>query len=238
MIKTIVTAAGPNMLPVLTRFSLPSFSWFAERQGYTVQVTHLQQDDTVRKSDSAKRARWQKLSIIRGALEQSKVVVWFDADVIICRNDTDILESLGPTDYQGLVLHSVPSENRINPNTGVWVMRQTEKAFRFLDTVETIGIPEGRWSDQGAVLEALGWIKGDDRYHGARMPDNPTEFIEGTTWLPIGWNQAYYASRSNPEDYMGRPTVPNPFAVHFMAMTIADRLKYMGTVMAESIHPN
>jgi len=231
MKKALVTAAGPSMLPVLDRFSLQSFKRFAYKQGYSVQVHYLESDDVERKSEAAKRARWQKLRIIRDALMQNDAVLWFDADVFICRTDTDILESLDIADYQGLVLHHVPSENRTNPNTGVWIMRHTAKSFHFLDAVEAIGMPEGRWSDQGAVLEALGWIKGDERYHGARMPAVPTEFMIGTAWLPIGWNQPHCMDRSNPDDYLGRPTVPDPFAIHFMAMTIPDRLEYMGAVV-------
>ncbi|MDP3997056.1 MAG: putative nucleotide-diphospho-sugar transferase [bacterium] len=224
MRKTIVTAAGPNMAPVLTTFALPLFASFADRHSYRMQVTYVTEDDADRWSATAKSVRWQKLRLIRSALEQSDVVVWFDADVLICRSDTDIVDLLGTTDYQGLVLHSVPSENRINPNTGVWVIRNTEKAFRFLDTAMEIGIPAGRWADQGAVLRALGWVLGNEHYDGARMPDKPTEFMHGTTWLPIGWNQPYL------EKYLCRPMDPNPFAVHFMGMSIADRMKYMREV--------
>ena len=144
MRKTIVTAAGPNMAPILTAISLPSFASFAMRHSYKMQVTYVPEDDADRWSAIAKSVRWQKLRLIRSALEQSDVVVWFDADVLVCRTDIDILDSLDATNYQGLVLHSVPSENRTNPNTGVWVVKNTEKAFRFLDAALEIGMPTGR----------------------------------------------------------------------------------------------
>lgn len=224
MRKTIVTAAGPSMAPVLTSLSLPSFASFAERHGYRMQVTYVTEDDAVRWSTTAKSVRWQKLRFIRSALEQSDVVVWFDADVLVCRTDADILDSLGANDYQGFVLHSISLEERTNPNTGVWVIRNTGKAFRFLDKVSEIGMPEGRWADQGAVLRAFGWILGDEHYHGARMPDAPTEFLEGTAWLPAGWNQPYA------ERYAGPARVANPFAIHFMGMSVPDRMKYMREV--------
>lgn len=224
MRKTIVTAAGPNMAPVLTTISLPFFELFARRHGYRMQVVYVTEDDADRWSATAKSVRWQKLRLIRSALEQSDVVVWFDADVLVCRTDTDIFDFTGATDYQGLVLHSVPSENRINPNTGVWVIKNTEKAFRFLDAAMEIGMPAGRWADQGAVMRALGWVLGDEHYDGARMPDTPNEFMDGTTWLPIGWNQPFL------ERYLGRPMEPNPFAIHFMGMSLLDRMKYMREV--------
>ena len=83
MRKTIVTAAGPSMASVLTNISLPPFASFAERYGYRVQVTYVTEDDADRWSATAKSVRWQKLRFIRSALEQSDVVVWFDADVLI-----------------------------------------------------------------------------------------------------------------------------------------------------------
>ena len=226
MRKTIVTAAGPSMFPVLTKLSLPSFVSFAERHDYRIQAIYVTEDDGNRWSDVAKSVRWQKLCFIRSVLEQSDVVVWFDADVLICRTDEDILDSLDATDYQGLVLHSIPMENRTNPNTGVWVIRNTEKAFRFLDRLYKIGMPEGRWADQGAALRAFGWILGDERYHGARMPDTLTEFMEGTAWLPVGWNQPYL------ERYAGPTLVSDPFAIHFMGMSVADRLKCMREIIS------
>ncbi|MCR4278898.1 MAG: hypothetical protein NUV81_03275 [bacterium] len=104
------------------------------------------------------------------------------------------------------------------------MIKNTEKAFRFLDTAMEIGMPAGRWADQGAVMRALGWILGDEHYEGARMPDTPNEFMDGTAWVPIGWNQPYL------ERYLGRPMEPNPFAIHFMGMSLPDRMKYMREV--------
>ena len=232
--KILITAAGPNMMPVLEGYSLPAFKRFADEHGYTVHVEKLAENSAARKSKAAKEARWQKIRLMRQALEDNDVAVLFDADVLICRFDQDIADNLAPSDYQGLVLHDVPAEQRINPNTGVWVMRRTQKAFDFLAAVEGVGMPEGRWSDQGAVMAALGWIPGDDRYHGARMPEVGSEFLDGTAWLPIGWNQPYMDKRPNPEAYVGRPTVAHPYAVHFMAMTIADRLLVMGDVAQQN----
>lgn len=220
------------MLPLLHKYSLPTFEKFANNNGYIVEVVELPRDDLARKSKEAREARWQKMSIMRNALERNDLAVWFDADVMICRYDEDIAGHLQESDYQGFVLHDVPAENRINPNTGVWVMKNTEKSFRFLDEIERIGMPEGRWADQGAVMRALGWINGDDRYFGARMPAEGTDFMTGTGWLPTGWNQPYCENRPNPEAYVGRPLVANPHAVHFMAMTIQERMQTMGALLS------
>lgn len=225
MRKTLVTAAGPSMTQILTQLSLPRFVSFAEQHNYRMQVAYVVEDDADRLSPKAKSVRWEKLRFIRSALEQSDVVVWFDADVLIRRIDTDILDSLGSTDFQGLVLHSIPRENRVNPNTGVWMIRNTEQAFRFLDRVSEVGMPAGRWADQGAVLRVLGWELGNEHYHGARMPDTSNEYLDGTSWLPIGWNQPYAERYASPQ------LVSDPFAVHFMGMTVADRWDRMREVM-------
>ena len=90
-------------------------------------------------------------------------------------------------------------------------------------------------ADQGAVLTALGWRRGDDRYHWAG-PGAGTPFLSRTSWLPPGWNQPYVAGRdrdgcynSDPESYATRPTVPDPFVVHFMGMTPEARAAHMAT---------
>ena len=228
--KTLVTAVGPNMVPVLERYSLPTFETYANTHGYDVSVVSLAGDSMQRKDEAAKAARWRKIGIMRDALMRSEVAVWFDADVMINRFDEDIVSHLGQQDYQGFVLHHVPAEDRINPNSGVWVMRRSEKSFDFLDAVEAEGMPVGRWADQGAIMRALGWNLGDDRYQGARIPETGSQYMQGTAWLPIGWNQPYCDDRPNPEAYVGRPLVDNPHAVHFMAMTIEERMVSMASL--------
>lgn len=226
--KTLITAAGPNMMPILEQFSLPRFERFAQEHSYDLEVTELSDDSLARKDDRAKEARWQKISLLKKALGNSALVVWFDADVLIKRFDEDIADNLSESSYQGLVLHNVPAENRINPNTGVWVMRQCTESFDFLDEVEQVGMISSRWADQAAVMSVLGWPMGDERHHGTYMPTESNDFLLGTGWLPTGWNQPYCENRPNPEAYIGRPLVDDPHAIHFMAMTIEDRMTYMG----------
>ncbi len=209
------------MSSVLTTLALPSFSAFAQAHCYKMQVNYVTEDDTDRTSETARTVRWQKLRFIRSALEQSDVVVWFDADVLVCRTDVDILDCLGDSDYQGLTLHRVVKEHRTNPNTGVWVLRNTSKTFRLLDRLTEIGMPDGRWADQGALMRAFGWHLGDDNYQGAQMPDVPTEFMRGTAWLPLAWNQPFHERYTNPD--MSR----EPFALHFMGMTVGERMQSM-----------
>lgn len=104
----------------------------------------------------------------------------------------------------------------MNPNTGVWLMRSSRSAFEFLDAVEAAGPQPGPWADQGAVLAALGWDRGDERYHWAG-PGPGSRFLAGTSWLPPGWNQPYLEGRTDENcyngsaaSYVGRPDRSGP----------------------------
>jgi hypothetical protein len=155
------------------------------------------------------------------------------------RADEDIAEQLHPDCFQALALEHVPHEHRVNPNTGVWLMRSSPIAFEFLDAVEAAGPQPGPWADQGAVLAALGWNRGDERYRWAR-PGRGGRFVDGTSWLPPGWNQPCLDGRddeaelfnSNARSYADRPWVRAPHALHFMGMSAAARYRHMSRALA------
>lgn len=220
------------MHPILHEFAVPSFDRYARRWGYDVRAVDLPADGSAADS-AAQQAKWAKLRLLREALADHDLVVWFDADVLVVRDDEDIAEHLHPAHFQALALEQVPAEHRINPNTGVWVMRNDIRSFRFLEAVEAAGPQPGPWADQGAVLAALGWRRGDERYHWAG-PGPGTPALAGTSWLPPGWNQPYTGPResadcfnSAADSYAARPTVARPFALHFMGLTPAARFRLM-----------
>jgi glycosyl transferase family (putative galactosyltransferase) len=233
----IVTAAGPHMRAVMHQLAKPSFRAFADRWGYDLRTVDLEADG-VRADAHAQRAKWAKVDLLRKALRDFPLALWLDADVLIARTDDDIAAHLHPDHFQALALEHVPAEHRVNPNTGVWLMRSCPSAFEFLDAVEAAGPQPGPWADQGAVLAALGWNRGDERYHWAG-PGAGTRFLAGTSWLPVGWNQPYLDGRTvencyngAADSYIGRPTVPSPFAIHFMGMTPDARHRHMARVAA------
>jgi hypothetical protein len=235
--RVIVTAAGPRMWPVLDECALPSFRRYGERWGFDVHAERLPADGTAADA-GAQRAKWAKIALLREALQSYDLVLWLDADVLVLRDDEDVTVHLHPGAFQALVLEQVPSEHRVNPNTGVWLLRAGPAATAFLDAVHTAGPQPGPWADQGAVLLALGWDRGDERYHWAR-PGRGSTFLAGTSWLPPGWNQPYVGERSatdsynsEPASYTDRPTVPRPYALHFMGMTPDARLRHMRAVAA------
>ena len=225
------------MQMVLHRLAKPSFQSYADRWGYELRTYDLPVDG-VRADTAAQRAKWAKIGLLRQALGDFPLALWLDADVLVARSDDDIASHLHPGHFQALVLEHVPAEHRVNPNTGVWLMRSCPSAFEFLDAVEAAGPQPGPWADQGAVLAALGWDRGDERYHWAG-PGRGTQFLAGTSWLPVGWNQPYLEGRADEtcyngaaDSYIGRPTVPSPFAIHFMGMTPAARHEHMSRVAA------
>lgn len=241
--RVVDTAAGPGMWAVLHELALPTFARYADRFGYDLRAIDLPADGE-RVDDQAQRAKWAKIAIIRAALADYAVAVWLDADALVLRADEDIAAHLHPGHFQALALEQVPLEHRVNPNTGVWVLRSTPAAFRFLDAVEAAGPQPGPWADQGAVLATLGWNRGDERYHWAR-PGAGNGFLAGTSWLPPGWNQPYLGPRDAQDLYNGsvdsyrdRPAVPDPHVLHFMGMTAPARYRHMSAALRQRCpHP-
>lgn len=228
--KAIVTAAGPNMWPLLEDYALPSFEAYGAEQGFTVNAERLKVDGKNRSEAAPRRAaKMAKYDLLEEALSNHEVAVWFDADIVICRSDDDITSHLRDEDFQAFVLEQVPYDRRINPNAGVWVMRQSDEAFDFIKAVRNTGPLPGRWTDQPAIFKALGWDMGDENYQWAR-PSKGSHFLEKTAWLPPGWNQPYLNRTADVEAYIDRPSVPEPHAVHFMGMEIPERHAAMAEV--------
>ena len=233
--RAVVTAAGPTMRRVLYELAAPTFQRYAMRWGYDLRVTDLPADG-ICADPGAQAAKWAKVALLRDALDRYEQVLWLDADVLLLRNDEDIADHLHPGHFQALVLEQVPAEHRVNPNTGVWLLGGS-RAAEFLDAVLEAGPQPGPWADQGAVLAALGWERGDERYHWAR-PGVGTPFLPGTSWLPAGWNQPFLGPRedgeafnSSAESYRDRPAVPSPHALHFMGLTPQARYRLMADAL-------
>lgn len=226
------------MRAVLHDLALPTFERYAQRWCWDVRAVDLSLDGTGADA-RAQAAKWAKIDLLRDALQCYPLVLWLDADVLLLRDDDDIATHLEPECFQALALEQVPAERRVNPNTGVWLLRSCAPAFAFLDAVERMGPQPGPWADQGAVLAALGWHRGDDHYHGAR-PGAGGGFLASTAWLPPGWNQPYLHGRtpgetfnSSASSYADRPAVRHPHALHFMGMRPVARYRHMAAMASD-----
>jgi len=232
----IVTAGGPQMRGVLHDLALPTFRSYAAAWDWTVQAVDLPSDGSGVDA-AAQQAKWAKPRLLQRALEEHPFALWIDADVLLLRRDGDVLAHLHPRDFQALALEHVPSEHRVNPNTGVWLLRSCLQSQAFLAAVTRAGQQPGPWADQGAVLHALGWERGDEAYRWAK-PGRGNAFSAATSWLPPGWNAPYLENRteassfnSSAASYLDRPQVAEPHALHFMGMTAAARYDAMSATL-------
>ncbi len=225
------------MRTILRDLALPTFQRFADRWGYAVRAEELDHDGRGA-SETAQHAKWTKLALLREALADYPRALWLDADVLVVRFDENIVDHLHSEHFQALALEQVPYEHRVNPNTGVWLLRSCPEAFDFLDAVEAPANSRDRGRTRARSLAALGWRRGDHHYHWAG-PGDGSPFLARTSWLPPGWNQPYVDGRdpdgcynSDPESYATRPTVPDPHVVHFMGMTVEARAVHMARCAA------
>lgn len=216
--RALVTAAGPQVRPLLNDLALPGFARYAARWDWQLLVEDLPEADAA--------PHVSKLRLLRQALEVFELVLWLDPETLLLRDDEDVAQHLHPDHFQALGLEHVPAEHRINPTTGVWLLRCCPGALGFLDAVEAAGPQPGPWTDQGSVLAALGWDRGDEHYRWAR-PGTGGPHLSGTSWLPQSWNQPY----GEHLQAQGTARVPDPHALHFRGMTPPERYRAMAQVM-------
>jgi hypothetical protein len=165
------------MGPVLDQ-SRRAMTAYADRFGY---------DLVVGDGDSCGRpGAWAKVPLLRQLLDTYAVVVWVDADAIIMDMTADIASLLPADSFQALVEVRVVGDARYrrHPNTGVWVLRDTERARSFLQQVwdATTYVDHPLW-ENAAVIDLLGF----DLDPG-RGPARPSPWMSGTHWLPEEWN--------------------------------------------------
>jgi hypothetical protein len=216
--RIIVTAAGPNMLPLLKKYALPTFERLARVLDADLRSVDLEIDSSDYLAEEARRARWAKLDAIEQAFSDGyEDVLWLDADTLVVLCDDDPFRYLRADDFQGFVLEHNSAEARTNPNTGVWLIRNTPMARKFVSDVRMIGeLPGSTWSDQAAVMQALGWDPGIANHHGAR-PGCGNEFLRHTAVIPAPWNQLYVDMADTSRNC---PVVPHPHVVHFGGMVV------------------
>jgi hypothetical protein len=225
------------MWPLLESCALPTFWRFAERFDYDVVAARLPGDGADESRQQTNAARWAKIGILREALARHELVVWLDADIMICRFDDDVSRHLAPDKFQAFALEQVPQDRRANPNTGVWVLRSGRKARAFLDAVERAGQQYGPWADQGAVIRVLGWDRGHGPFYHGAGPGRGSRFLKGTGWLPPSWNQLHAAQGEDQSGVHAVPRVAAPYAVHFAGLSVGEREPLMRELAARLAQP-
>jgi hypothetical protein len=172
--KALATIGSGAMRPVLDQ-SLHTFRRFGERHGYDVVVGG---DEAIEDRAPA----WNKVVLLRSLLQNYDCVLWIDADAIILDDSVDPASLLGEGHYQALVRYRWEEEE--SACTGVWLLRNVEKAAAFLDAVWNSGDGYLRlhpW-EQAAAMRLLGYSIDPNRFVAA------TEWTNGTLWLANEWD--------------------------------------------------
>lgn len=178
--KKAIASIGTGSHERLLRLAARSFRPFARRHGYDL---HLHTEIV----DPSRPAPWSKVPILRDLLERYDKVVWLDSDLVI----VDPREDLPDPDLMALVEHTT-KEGRM-PNSGVWVLRGSEDARLFLDTVwAQEDLIDHRWWENAAICRLLGYTL-DPVAPGASTP-----WLEKTTFLDPRWNSIPDAPAASP----------------------------------------
>lgn len=154
--------------------TIPMLHEYSQRHGYDFACECM---------NGSRAPAWQKIPLIREALNSYDRVIWIDADVVIEQGDVDILDECPRAIWQALVRHR--TECGEVPNTGVWILSKAmlpilEQAWR-LEKYINHG-----WWEQAAILELMGYDLSAKSTTAKR--DKPTPAYENTFFLDATWN--------------------------------------------------
>lgn len=153
--------------------TLPRIAAYAERHGMACGCANLAGD---------RPPSWMKVAAIGQALQSHDRVCWIDADVVIARDDANILNELRPGTWQALVAHH--TECGEVPNCGVWVL--TQHMLPVLEEIWDAGQDiDHPWWEQASMLRRMGYAV---TRHPTSLLDTPTTLYERTTFLNATWN--------------------------------------------------
>lgn len=187
--KKIITSFGIGYHSKLLSLSCPTFYMYAYNHNYDLFVpsNNFFSNETKQMSPS-----WWKLDVIEFLLKEYDQVLWLDADVIICRFETDIAESLDADSHFGVVVHQT-SDGQI-PNCGVWLLNKS--CLEWIHKLKNLNTfkRSSCWWEQAALLYLLGI---DPDSTNISLPSNHT--IPWTS-LDYCWNPHINDARKIPKE--------------------------------------
>jgi hypothetical protein len=172
--RKVLTTFGFGPMAELLDVAMPTFARYAQRHGYDLFVPSGEQF-----AGMSRHPSWGKIPLILTLLNGGyDAALWLDADVVVLRDDRDILDDLPAGASVGMVVHH--TEDGAVPNCGVWLARA--EAAELLESLWPLnGFRRSScWWEQAALIAALG---GD--------PDaTPVATPAGRAWaeLPYEWN--------------------------------------------------
>jgi hypothetical protein len=178
--RRVLCSIGFGPYEELLAISRITFEAFAERHGYDV---HFSTRLLARKRPPA----WSKIALVRDLLERYAEVLWVDADAIFVDISKDIGDSLRPDEDLYLVEHVWAEDDTWrSANTGVFLVRSTPWARRFLERVwESEQYIDHAWWENAAVLDLLGYELPPDLSPPRRAPGallDPHVELIGLEW--------------------------------------------------------
>lgn len=103
---------------------------------------------------------WDKVHLIKLAMEQYSHIVWIDADAAIFDFETNLRDALKDKPFDiGACIHDAPhfKEQGMgrHMNVGVMYVRNTERSRKFIDEWLSLFPGERRWQEQGVFNKLI-----------------------------------------------------------------------------------
>lgn len=99
---------------------------------------------------------WDKVYLVRDALEHSSLVVWMDSDSLIVDKEAPLTDALKEFNYIGACKHPEPWQHlNYHYNCGVLFFTSLPETRELLDRCLRIGVvPHASWKVQATILAA------------------------------------------------------------------------------------
>jgi hypothetical protein len=185
--RRVLCSLGVGPYLDLLAISSITFEAYAALHGYDLRLE-------TEVLDPERPPAWSKIALVRQLLERYDEVLWVDADAIFLDISKDIAELVHSDKDLYLVEHVYEQdESWRSANTGVFLVRSTRWARRFLDRVwaaeQYIDHP---WWENAAVLDLLGYELPADLTPPRKVRE--TEFDARVELIGLEWNSTEGAS--------------------------------------------
>jgi hypothetical protein len=194
--RRVLCSLGAGPYADLLAVSSITFEAYAARHGYDLR---LETEVVAPERPPA----WSKIALVRELLDGYDEVLWIDADAIFLDISKDIAELVRPGKDLYLVEHLYEQDDSWrSANTGVFLVRSTRWARRFLDRVWAAEqYVDHAWWENAAVLDLLGYELPADLTPPRKL--EPTKFDARVELIGLEWNST-----------AGKSLVPRPRIRH------------------------
>jgi hypothetical protein len=177
----VLCSLGAGPYADLLAVSSITFEAYAARHGYDLR---LETEVVAPERPPA----WSKIALVRELLDGYDEVLWIDADAIFLDISKDIAELVRPGKDLYLVEHLYEQDDSWrSANTGVFLVRSTRWARRFLDRVWAAEqYVDHAWWENAAVLDLLGYELPPDLTPPRKL--RATRFDARVELIGLEWN--------------------------------------------------